>query len=111
MQFLVRILAIILSICLIYCERLTCHYKYLIVLDFLITCYIYENCGNLNPGALTDLRSALVNNITFACLAVRYGLHTALLAYASELNDAIYRFVKFQEERGHEVNDEVLFLH
>ncbi|XP_076668388.1 endoribonuclease Dcr-2 isoform X2 [Andrena cerasifolii] len=80
------------------------------ILDFLITCYIYENCGNLNPGALTDLRSALVNNITFACLAVRYGLHTALLAYASELNDAIYRFVKFQEERGHVVNDELLWI-
>ncbi|KZC10938.1 Endoribonuclease Dicer [Dufourea novaeangliae] len=80
------------------------------ILDFLITCYIYENCGNLNPGALTDLRSALVNNITFACLAVRYGLHTALLAYAPQLNDAINRFVKFQEERDHVVNDELLWI-
>lgn len=75
----------------------------------MITCYIYENCGNLNPGALTDLRSALVNNITFACLAVRYGLHAALLAYAPKLNDIIDRFVKFQEERNHVVNDEVLY--
>uniref|UniRef100_V5GZ09 Endoribonuclease n=1 Tax=Anoplophora glabripennis TaxID=217634 RepID=V5GZ09_ANOGL len=35
------------------------------ILDFLITCYIYESCGSLNPGELTDLRSALVNNNTF----------------------------------------------
>ncbi|XP_076178399.1 endoribonuclease Dcr-2 isoform X3 [Ptiloglossa arizonensis] len=80
------------------------------ILDFLITCYIYENCGNLNPGLLTDLRSALVNNITFACLAVRYGLHTALLAYAPHLNDSIHRFVRFQEERNHAVNDELLWI-
>ncbi|XP_076635506.1 endoribonuclease Dcr-2 [Colletes latitarsis] len=80
------------------------------ILDFLVTCYIYENCGNLNPGALTDLRSALVNNITFACLAVRYNLHTALLAYAPKLNDIIVRFVKFQEERDHIVNDELLYI-
>ncbi|XP_076220926.1 endoribonuclease Dcr-2 isoform X2 [Nomia melanderi] len=80
------------------------------VIDFLITSYIYEYCGNLSPGVLTDLRSALVNNITFACLSVRYGLHTALLAYSPQLNDAINRFVKFQEERGHVVNDELLWI-
>ncbi|XP_076280664.1 endoribonuclease Dcr-2 isoform X2 [Lasioglossum baleicum] len=80
------------------------------VIDFLITCYIYEYCGNFNPGALTDLRSALVNNITFACLAIRYGLHTALLTYVPQLNDAIIRFVKFQEERNHIVNDELLWI-
>ncbi|CAL7946238.1 unnamed protein product [Xylocopa violacea] len=80
------------------------------ILDFLITNYIYENCGNLNPGTLTDLRSALVNNITFACLTVRHGLHTALLSYVPELNDIINRFVKFQEERNHVVDDELLWI-
>ncbi|XP_033323014.2 endoribonuclease Dcr-2 isoform X1 [Megalopta genalis] len=80
------------------------------VIDFLITSYIYEYCGNLNPGALTDLRSALVNNITFACLSVRYGLHTALLAYAPQLIVSVDRFVKFQEERNHVVNDELLWI-
>ncbi|XP_071570826.1 endoribonuclease Dicer [Temnothorax nylanderi] len=78
------------------------------ILDFLITCHIYENCGNLSPGDLTDLRSALVNNITFACLAVRYGLHIALLAYAPKLHEMIDRFVKFQEERDYAINDELL---
>lgn len=80
------------------------------ILDFLITCYIYESCGNLSPGDLTDLRSALVNNITFACLAVRYGLDTALLSYAPKLHEAIDRFVKFQQERNYVVNDELLWI-
>ncbi|XP_025264753.1 endoribonuclease Dicer isoform X1 [Camponotus floridanus] len=80
------------------------------ILDFLITCYIYETCGNLSPGHLTDLRSALVNNITFACLAVRYGLDTALLSYAPKLHEAIDRFVKFQQERNYVVNDELLWV-
>ncbi|XP_015599757.1 endoribonuclease Dicer isoform X2 [Cephus cinctus] len=80
------------------------------VLDFLITVYIFEYCGNLDPGALTDLRSALVNNITFASLAVRYGLHTALLSYAPKLSDIIDRFVKFQEERNHVIDDELLWV-
>jgi len=76
----------------------------------LITCYIYENCGNLSPGDLTDLRSALVNNITFACLTVRYGLHIMLLAFAPKLHEIIDRFVKFQEERDFVVNDEVGYI-
>ncbi|XP_070162593.1 endoribonuclease Dicer isoform X3 [Polyergus mexicanus] len=80
------------------------------ILDFLITCYIYENCGNLSPGDLTDLRSALVNNITFACVAVRYALDTALLSYAPKLHEAIDRFVKFQQERNYVVNDELLWV-
>lgn len=64
----------------------------------------------MNPGALTDLRSALVNNITFACLTVRHGLHIALLSYAPKLNNIIERFVKFQEERNYAVNDEVFYI-
>ncbi|XP_018402854.1 PREDICTED: endoribonuclease Dicer [Cyphomyrmex costatus] len=78
------------------------------ILDFLITCYIYENNENLSPGKLTDLRSALVNNITFACLSIRYGLHVALLSYAPKLHEIIDRFVKFQEGRDYVVNDELL---
>ncbi|KAI4478811.1 hypothetical protein M0804_011557 [Polistes exclamans] len=80
------------------------------IIDFLITAYIHQNWESLNPGHVTDLRSALVNNITFACLAVKYGLHTSLLAYAPQLNDVIDRFVKFQEEGNHTVNNENLWI-
>ncbi|XP_011494459.1 PREDICTED: endoribonuclease Dicer [Ceratosolen solmsi marchali] len=79
------------------------------VLDFLLTSYIYESCGNLSPGDLTDLRSALVNNVTFACLAVRYSLHTAILVQSPELFSAIDKFVKFQEHRNFETSDELLW--
>ncbi|XP_043279610.1 endoribonuclease Dicer isoform X2 [Venturia canescens] len=80
------------------------------VLDFLITVHIYESCDYLSPGALTDLRSALVNNITFACLAVKYGFHTALMAYAPKLQEIIERFVKFQADRDFIVDDELLWI-
>lgn len=45
------------------------------ILDFLITAHIYENNPRLSPGDLTDLRSALVNNVTFAAYVVKLGLH------------------------------------
>jgi len=51
-----------------------------------------------------------VNNITFACLTVRYGLHIMLLAFAPKLHEIIDRFVKFQEERNYVVNDEVGYI-
>lgn len=82
----------------------------LYLLDFLITAYIFEEFKNLSPGDLTDLRSALVNNVTFACLAVRYRLHTHLISRACALTDAISKFVKHQEKRNHEVDQEVTYI-
>ncbi|XP_015124116.1 endoribonuclease Dicer [Diachasma alloeum] len=80
------------------------------IIDFLITVHIYQSCGNLTPGDLTDLRSALVNNITFACLTVKFGLHTGLLAFSPNLTDAIDKFVSFQEEKGHKVGDDLHWI-
>ncbi|KAK3907436.1 Endoribonuclease Dicer [Frankliniella fusca] len=80
------------------------------VLDFLITAHIYENCGRLTPGELTDLRSALVNNITFACISVRYQFYKFLNAGSIALLGAIDRFAKFQEDRKHVIDEEVLIL-
>ncbi|XP_047345738.1 endoribonuclease Dicer isoform X1 [Vespa velutina] len=80
------------------------------IIDFLITGYIHQYWELLSPGEITDLRSALVNNITFACLTVKYGLHTALLSYSPQLNDIIDRFVKFQEERNYVVDNENLWI-
>ncbi|KAJ8981848.1 hypothetical protein NQ317_001811 [Molorchus minor] len=81
------------------------------ILDFLITCYIYESCGNhLNPGELTDLRSALVNNNTFASFVVRCGLHKFLLMINSKLQGHIDKFVEYLKSQNYEINDEVLIL-
>ena len=75
--------------------------------DFVITNYIYDANESLNPGQLTDLRSALVNNVTFGSLAVRYGLHTYLLSNDKTLDNAIAAFARLQEENGHEVTGHV----
>uniref|UniRef100_A0A0K8S5D2 Uncharacterized protein n=1 Tax=Lygus hesperus TaxID=30085 RepID=A0A0K8S5D2_LYGHE len=80
------------------------------VLDFLITLYIFDECGKLSPGDLTDLRSALVNNITFSCLAVKYGFHKHLIARAYSLTDIIGSFADRQAKRDHSIGAEVSFL-
>lgn len=82
-----------------------------ISIDFLITCYIYEYCGNLTPGQLTDLRSSLVNNNVFGALAVRLGLHKFLLSHCKSLLEAIEPFVAYQEMKNYEVHgNEVISL-
>lgn len=78
------------------------------ILDFLITCHIYKNCDNLNPGQLTDLRSALVNNITFASFAVRCEVHKFILFCNQNLVQYIEKFVQFQESKNFVIDDDVL---
>lgn len=80
------------------------------VLDFLITCYIYEQCPTMHPGQLTDLRSALVNNVTLACILVRNNLHCFILYQNSKLAESITNFCTFQESRHHEVTEHVQLL-
>lgn len=80
------------------------------IIDFLITIHIYEKCSTLTPGELTDLRSALVNNVTLACISVRNHFHKFLLYHSSVLNEFIARFVKNQEERNHVIDHDILFL-
>lgn len=80
------------------------------VLDFLVTAYITERCPNMDPGQLTDLRSALVNNVTLACLCVRYNIHVHILYQNVALSEAIGRFVDFQNKHNHDVTDHVELL-
>ncbi|XP_059489043.1 endoribonuclease Dicer-like isoform X2 [Neocloeon triangulifer] len=80
------------------------------VLDFLVTAHIYEKFAHLNPGEMTDLRSALVNNVTFASLAVRYGFHTFLLENNPTLASRIENFVEFQQRNNHKISDDHLLL-
>lgn len=81
------------------------------ILDFLITSHVFENCGDLKPGEMTDLRSALVNNVTFASYVVKLGLHKFL---CSELNPtldkAVITFVDHQVQREHQIVEDVLYL-
>lgn len=78
------------------------------VLDYLITRHLYEDPRQHTPGALTDLRSALVNNTIFASLAVRHGFHKYFRHLSAGLNDVIERFVRIQEENKHVISEEVI---
>ncbi|XP_031624659.1 endoribonuclease Dicer-like [Contarinia nasturtii] len=80
------------------------------VLDFLVTAYIFERCPHMDPGKLTDLRSALVNNVTLACLCVRYNIHVHILSQSPVLTESINRFVDFQQKHNFEVADHVELL-
>lgn len=80
------------------------------VLDMLVTAHIYERCPHMQPGQLTDLRSALVNNITLACLCVRNHFHRFILAQNAVLAEQIARFAEFQRAGGHRVSEQVLLL-
>ncbi|EDW23737.1 GL23778 [Drosophila persimilis] len=80
------------------------------VLDYLITRHLYEDPRQHSPGALTDLRSALVNNTIFASLAVRHGFHKFFRHLSPGLNDVIDRFVRIQQENGHSISEEYYLL-
>ncbi|XP_017874916.1 PREDICTED: endoribonuclease Dcr-1 isoform X2 [Drosophila arizonae] len=80
------------------------------VLDYLITRHLYEDPRQHSPGALTDLRSALVNNTIFASLAVRHGFHKYFRHLSPGLNDVIDRFVRIQQENGHCISEEYYLL-
>ncbi|KAL1131352.1 hypothetical protein AAG570_010970 [Ranatra chinensis] len=76
------------------------------VLDYLITRHLYEDKRAHSPGALTDLRSALVNNTIFASLAVRHGFHKFFRHLSPGLGEVVQRFVTIQEENSHTISEE-----
>lgn len=65
------------------------------VLDLLITWYLYEKHKDIDPGELTDLRSASVNNENFAYAAVRRNLHPHLQYRSGYLQSQIAEYEKF----------------
>eukprot|EP00795_Rhopilema_esculentum_P002763 gene2763-983_t len=72
------------------------------VLDFLIVGHLCSNNGDLDPSSLTDIKSALVNNNTFALLSLKYRLHKGLMRLESKLDSVLSRFGDLTKE---EIND------
>ncbi|XP_068480547.1 endoribonuclease Dicer homolog 3a isoform X1 [Phaseolus vulgaris] len=64
------------------------------VLDLLITWHLYQSHTDIDPGVLTDLRSASVNNDNFAQVAVRHNLHQHLLHGSGLLLSQISEYAK-----------------
>lgn len=75
----------------------------------MITTYIIEHCYQKTPGEITDIRSSLVNNITFASLSARIGLHRFILAKSVQMTEAIDRFYEHQQKNNHKIGQEVKF--
>jgi endoribonuclease Dicer len=68
------------------------------VLDYLITTFIYQRFPCRSPGELTQLRSALVNNNTFAEMTLKLGLHRLMKHNSSQLFSEIDRYLQDQQD-------------
>ena len=64
------------------------------VLDYLVTCHIYSTFPKYGPGEISNMRSALVNNVTFAELAVKLQLHKSLLYNSPSLFKQIEDYIR-----------------
>lgn len=64
------------------------------MLDLLITWHLYQSHTEIDPGELTDLRSASVNNESFAQAAVKHNLHPHLMHSSGLLQGQISEYVK-----------------
>ena len=81
------------------------------LLDFLVTRHLYLNYRNMSPGNVTDLRSAVVNNYSFAVLAVKLGFAKHLKSLSPPLFHIVNKFIvklkeqelKQQQEKRNEV--------
>ena len=63
------------------------------VLDYLVTCHIYSTFPNFDPGEISNMRAALVNNITFAEMSVELELHRSLLHCSPSLFKQIQDYI------------------
>lgn len=63
------------------------------ILDYLITYYIYYKDSTLSPFAITVIRQALVNNIFYASISVKYGLHRFIRHNSFALKYCINKFI------------------
>lgn len=73
------------------------------VLDLLITQHLYVKHTNVDPGELTDLRSALVSNENFAQAVVRNCIHNHLQHGSGVLLEQVTEYVRsIQECNGKE---------
>lgn len=79
------------------------------LLDYLVTRMFYDNPKEYNPGALTDLKSATVNNETFAILAVKNRFHLFLKHASLEVCSTIDGFINLQENNSHQLVHHVSF--
>lgn len=62
------------------------------ILDFLVIRYIFNRDGNLSPGILTLLKSAMVANSTLAAVCVYSGFHEYLIFESQTIANSITQY-------------------
>ena len=62
------------------------------ILDYLVTCHIYSSDQFSTPQKMSEIRSAVVNNISFAKLTVHHNLHKHLLHNSPPLFKKVAQF-------------------
>ncbi len=78
------------------------------IIDYLVTCYIYVKFPKYSPGKISEMRSAMVNNMMFAEIAVKelelhkHMLHTSpnLFGEIAEYSDWLEKVWKKNEEEN-----------
>ena len=75
--------------------------------DYLVTRFYFDDERKYSPAGLTDLRSATVNNATFAVLAVRHGFHHFLKHMSPTLEFSLDKFIRIQNDNNHQILDDV----
>ena len=75
------------------------------VLDYLVTCHIYSTFPDYGPGDISNMRAALVNNVTFAELSVKLELHRPLLHSSPSLFKQIQDYIH-SVDSGHDDDDD-----
>nr|XP_004292050.2 PREDICTED: endoribonuclease Dicer homolog 3-like [Fragaria vesca subsp. vesca] len=73
------------------------------VLDLLITWHFYQNHKDIDPGELTDLRAASVNNGYFAQVAVRHNLQQHLQHCSGFLQSQITEYANSLSEHDNDI--------
>ncbi|KAL9952675.1 hypothetical protein ACROYT_G039966 [Oculina patagonica] len=82
------------------------------LLDFLVTRHLYLHHRHMPPGELTDLRSAVVNNYSFAALAVQLGFPKHLRSMSPQLFSMVNKFtvkLKEKEMKQQQVESEEIY--
>ena len=72
------------------------------ILDYLVTCHIYQSDSSAEPGKMTELRSALVCNSRFAELAISLNLHKSLCHGSPNLFNDMRKYAQSLSERNTE---------
>ncbi len=72
------------------------------MIDYLVTCHLFTAYGNKSPGAITNLRSSLVNNNALGRVCVTSGLHRHLLHAEPKLMSKINEYLNYLSEENSE---------